>query len=214
MQQKKISQIEYIVLMAALMTVPALAIDAILPALDIIGDSIGTISNSENQSLIIMIFLGLGIGPLFFGPISDSVGRKPPVYVGFAIFIIGSVLSLIFSNIITRPIQQLTEAATEVSKGNTSVKINITTKDKIGYLATCFIEMVENIKKSIEKQVDGIFKSANSLYKSSQNISTTVKDQSIIMNQQSEKGMEIIQSIQHNMDKITRESNQSVESVI
>jgi DHA1 family bicyclomycin/chloramphenicol resistance-like MFS transporter len=94
MQQKKISQIEYIVLMAALMTVPALAIDAILPALDIIGDSIGTISNSENQSLIIMIFLGLGIGPLFFGPISDSVGRKPPVYVGFAIFIIASLICI------------------------------------------------------------------------------------------------------------------------
>ena len=63
MQKKKISQIEYIVLMAALMTVPALAIDAILPALDIIGNSIGTVSNSENQSLIIMIFLGLaGVG--------------------------------------------------------------------------------------------------------------------------------------------------------
>ncbi len=174
------------------------------------------------------------------------------LYICFAIFIIGSVLSLIFSNIITRPIQQLTEAATEVSKGNTSVKINITTKDEIGYLATCFKRMVANIKKSIEKQVGGIFKSANSLYKSSQNISTTVKDQSIIMNQQSErivditatlkqlsvsasqvaessssvshiaetnlvqseKGMEIIQSIQDNMDKITRESNQSVESVI
>lgn len=94
MQQQKISQIEYIVLMAALMTVPALAIDAILPALDIIGNSIGTVSNSENQSLIIMIFLGLGIGPLFFGPISDSVGRKPPVYVGFAIFIIASLVCI------------------------------------------------------------------------------------------------------------------------
>ena len=82
MQQKKISQVEYIVLMAALMTVPALAIDAILPALDIIGDSIGTISNSENQSLIIMIFLGLGIGPLFFGPISDSYrGRKREIRI-------------------------------------------------------------------------------------------------------------------------------------
>ena len=94
MQMKKKSQLEYIVLMAALMTVPALAIDAILPALDIIGHSIGTVSNSENQSLIIMIFLGLGIGPLFFGPISDSVGRKPLVYVGFGIFIIASLVCI------------------------------------------------------------------------------------------------------------------------
>ena len=113
------------------------------------------------------------------------------LYICFAIFIIGSLLSLIFNNIITRPIQQLTEAATEVSKDNTVVRINITTKDEIGYLATCIIIMVENIKKSIEKQVDGIFKSANSLYKSSQNISINVKDQSIIMNQQSERIVDI-----------------------
>ena len=55
---QKQSQTEFIALMAALMTVPALAIDAILPALDVIGISIGTVSNSENQWLIIMIFLG------------------------------------------------------------------------------------------------------------------------------------------------------------
>jgi DHA1 family bicyclomycin/chloramphenicol resistance-like MFS transporter len=85
-------QTEFIALMAALMTVPALAIDAILPALDVIGASIGTVSNSEDQGLIIMIFLGLGIGPLLFGPISDSIGRKPMVYLGFAIFVAASIL--------------------------------------------------------------------------------------------------------------------------
>jgi len=39
-----------------------------------------------------MIFLGLGLGPLFFGPISDSLGRKPIVYMGFGIFIIASFI--------------------------------------------------------------------------------------------------------------------------
>ncbi len=92
MFQNKPSQFEFIALMAALMSVVALAIDALLPALDIIGHSIGTESNSENQLLIIMIFLGLGIGPLLFGPISDSLGRKPIVYVGFLIFILASVI--------------------------------------------------------------------------------------------------------------------------
>jgi len=92
MQKKKPSQFEFIALMASLMSIVALAIDALLPALDIIGHSIGTESNSENQLLIIMIFLGLGIGPLLFGPISDSLGRKPIVYVGFSIFIIASFI--------------------------------------------------------------------------------------------------------------------------
>lgn len=94
MQKKKISQFEFIALMASLMSVVALAIDALLPALDIIGHSIGTTSNSENQLLIIMIFLGLGIGPLIFGPISDAIGRKPVVYVGFFIFIIASFICI------------------------------------------------------------------------------------------------------------------------
>ena len=68
------------------MSVVALAIDALLPALDIIGLSIGVTDPVDNQLLIIMIFLGLGVGPLIFGPISDSLGRKPVVYMGFALF--------------------------------------------------------------------------------------------------------------------------------
>ncbi len=74
------------------MSVVALAIDAILPALDIIGLAVGTKELADNQLLITMIFLGLGIGPLLFGPISDSLGRKPIVYVGFLIFIAASFI--------------------------------------------------------------------------------------------------------------------------
>ncbi|WP_026707955.1 multidrug effflux MFS transporter [Flavobacterium frigidarium] len=81
------SQFEFVALMASLMSVVALAIDALLPALDIIGIDIGTTNVVDNQLLITMIFLGLGFGPLIFGPLSDSVGRKPVVYVGFALFI-------------------------------------------------------------------------------------------------------------------------------
>jgi DHA1 family bicyclomycin/chloramphenicol resistance-like MFS transporter len=94
MFKKKPSQLEFIALMASLMSVVALAIDALLPALDNIGYTIGTHSNSENQLLIIMIFLGLGIGPLIFGPISDALGRKPVVYAGFIIFIIASFICI------------------------------------------------------------------------------------------------------------------------
>jgi DHA1 family bicyclomycin/chloramphenicol resistance-like MFS transporter len=94
MLKKNQSQFEFIALMASLMSVVALAIDALLPALDIIGKSIDTVNNSENQLLIIMIFLGLGVGPLLFGPISDSLGRKPIVYLGFAVFIIASIICI------------------------------------------------------------------------------------------------------------------------
>lgn len=84
------SQFEFVALMAALMSVTALAIDALLPALDIIGITIGVLKSADNQLLITMMFLGLGIGPLLFGPMSDAMGRKPIVYMGFVIFIAAS----------------------------------------------------------------------------------------------------------------------------
>ncbi len=86
------AQVEFVLLMASLMSIVALAIDALLPALEIIGLSLGTANSTDHQLLITMIFLGLGIGPLFFGPISDSWGRKPIVYLGFALFIGASLL--------------------------------------------------------------------------------------------------------------------------
>ena len=92
MQKPQTSQFEFVALMAFLMSVVALAIDALLPALDIIGSSISTISAAENQLLITMIFLGLGFGPLLFGPLSDSLGRKPVVFMGFAVFILASLI--------------------------------------------------------------------------------------------------------------------------
>ncbi len=92
MIKQKSTPLEFIALMAALMSIVALSIDALLPALNYIGITIGITHASDNQLLITMIFLGLGLGPLFFGPISDSLGRKPIVYMGFGIFIIASFI--------------------------------------------------------------------------------------------------------------------------
>src|SRR5690606_33120551 len=35
--------------------------------------------------------VGISIGQLFYGPISDRFGRKPPLYVGFAVYMIGAL---------------------------------------------------------------------------------------------------------------------------
>ncbi|MDY0779481.1 multidrug effflux MFS transporter [Tenacibaculum sp. IB213877] len=92
MQLKQQSQLEFIALMASLMSLVALSIDALLPALEQIGISIGIVNTTDNQLLITMIFLGLGFGQLIFGPLSDSFGRKPMIYTGFIIFIIASLI--------------------------------------------------------------------------------------------------------------------------
>ncbi|HDZ15385.1 MAG TPA: Bcr/CflA family efflux MFS transporter [Pricia sp.] len=83
---------EFIALMASLMSIVALAIDALLPAISHIGITINSLDPTDNQLLITMIFLGLGFGQLFFGPLSDSFGRKPIVYMGFALFAVASII--------------------------------------------------------------------------------------------------------------------------
>ena len=90
---------EFIALMASLMSIVALALDALLPALSQVGETINSFDATENQMLITMIFLGLGIGQLFFGPLSDSYGRKPIVYAGFILFALGSAICLLAPNL-------------------------------------------------------------------------------------------------------------------
>lgn len=83
---------EFVALMASLMSIVALSIDALLPALPDISETLGVKNPNDNQLLITMIFLGLGFGQLIFGPLSDSFGRKPIVFVGFIVFIIASII--------------------------------------------------------------------------------------------------------------------------
>lgn len=84
--------------MASLMSIVALTIDALLPALPMIGEYLSVSNPLDNPKLITSIFLGLGFGQILLGPLSDSVGRKPIVYAGFIIFIIASIICITTKN--------------------------------------------------------------------------------------------------------------------
>jgi len=100
MQNEQIKpDFEFIALMASLMSITALAIDAVLPALPEIGLAINTPDTTDHQLLITMIFLGLGVGQLFFGPLSDAYGRKPIVYFGFTLFFIASFICVMATSL-------------------------------------------------------------------------------------------------------------------
>ncbi len=99
MQIKKKSETEFIIVMASLMSLVALSIDALLPALKDIGLSVGITDSKDNQLLITMIFLGLGFGQLISGPLSDSFGRKPIIYVGFIVFAFASLVCVFSTSI-------------------------------------------------------------------------------------------------------------------
>jgi DHA1 family bicyclomycin/chloramphenicol resistance-like MFS transporter len=83
-------ELEFVALMAFLMSNVAFSIDAILPALPDIGQALGVEQSNRLQLVIFMIFLGLGMGEVVFGTLSDSLGRKPVVFAGGAVFILAS----------------------------------------------------------------------------------------------------------------------------
>jgi len=66
------------------------AIDMYLPALPSIGGALHATPAAVQTSLTVF-FVVLGFCQLLYGPLSDMFGRKPPIYAGLAIFIIGSV---------------------------------------------------------------------------------------------------------------------------
>ncbi|MGE3714418.1 MAG: multidrug effflux MFS transporter [Alphaproteobacteria bacterium] len=84
---------EFIVLMACLNALVALSIDAMLPALSIMAADLQVERENDIQYVIGMIFGGMAIGQIFYGPVADAIGRKRTVLIGLAIYIIGTVIS-------------------------------------------------------------------------------------------------------------------------
>jgi DHA1 family bicyclomycin/chloramphenicol resistance-like MFS transporter len=91
----RIGPVEFVGLMATLTALIALSIDMILPALPAIGAALRVRHANDTQFIVSLLFLGFGLGQFLYGPVSDSVGRKPAVYVGLALFAAGCTLALV-----------------------------------------------------------------------------------------------------------------------
>mgnify|MGYP001062654596 FL=1 len=89
---------EFISLIAMMSCLVALSIDAMLPALPAIGQDLKVTGANDAQLVISALFIGISIGPLFLGPLSDSIGRKRAIYIGLSIFTLGTLLCLFAQN--------------------------------------------------------------------------------------------------------------------
>jgi DHA1 family bicyclomycin/chloramphenicol resistance-like MFS transporter len=86
--RKQLGQAEFVALMAMVAATVAFSIDAMLPALPAIGAELSP-SDLNNAQLIVTSFvLGMGLGTLFTGPLSDTFGRKPVMIGGALVFIV------------------------------------------------------------------------------------------------------------------------------
>lgn len=84
---------EFTAMLAILFATIAFSIDAMLPALPSIAAELSPDAVNNAQLVLSFFVLGMGVGTLFVGPISDAIGRKVTIAWGSALYIAGSVLA-------------------------------------------------------------------------------------------------------------------------
>lgn len=92
------ARLRVILVLGALIALGPLTIDMYLPALPAIADDLMTTS-SAIQLTLTGTLLGLGLGQLVIGPLSDAIGRRTPLIAGTALHIVSSLLCLIAPNV-------------------------------------------------------------------------------------------------------------------
>ena len=78
------------IVLGLLSVIGPFAIDMYLPTLPAIAKSL-TAETAAVQASIMSFMLATAFFSLVYGPVSDMVGRKPPLYVGIALYSIGAV---------------------------------------------------------------------------------------------------------------------------
>lgn len=80
----------WLILLGALTAIGPLSIDMYLPALPGLEQDLAASPGAAGLTLA-AFFIGMGTGQLFWGPLSDRFGRKPPLYAGLALFALASL---------------------------------------------------------------------------------------------------------------------------
>ena len=84
---------EFVALIASLMALTALGIDAMLPALPAIGDALNVARDNERQYVIGVFLIGFGVAQLVHGPMADRYGRRPVLIVSLAAYVVANLVA-------------------------------------------------------------------------------------------------------------------------
>lgn len=76
--------------LAGLSATGPIGVDMYLPGLPEMARDLG-IGEGAMQLSLMVYFLGLMLGQLLYGPLSDKYGRKPLIYTGLTVFVVGSI---------------------------------------------------------------------------------------------------------------------------
>lgn len=80
----------WLILLGLLIAIAPLSIDMYLPAFPAIEQALGQHGGQAEYTLA-SFFIGISFGQLFYGPVSDRFGRKPPLYVGLVLYVFASI---------------------------------------------------------------------------------------------------------------------------
>ncbi|MCW5717318.1 MAG: multidrug effflux MFS transporter [Bauldia sp.] len=98
MAEQKTGFLKNAIILGLLVAVGPFAIDMYLPAMPAIAADLDT-TTALTQLTLMVFFVSFGLFQLVYGPVSDQVGRKKPLYVGLALFTIGSIGSALAPSI-------------------------------------------------------------------------------------------------------------------
>ncbi len=76
-------------ILGALAAIGPFSIDMYLPALPALGASLGA-SPGAVQGTLAIYFLGLAVGQVLYGPLSDRLGRRRPLFVGLGLYTVAA----------------------------------------------------------------------------------------------------------------------------
>jgi MFS transporter, DHA1 family, multidrug resistance protein len=81
---------KWLILLGELTAVAPLSIDMYLPSFPVVMADLAAPAGTVEYTLS-TFFIGLTLGQLFYGPLSDRFGRKPPLRFGFALYALASI---------------------------------------------------------------------------------------------------------------------------
>ncbi|GAA5069489.1 multidrug effflux MFS transporter [Roseibacterium beibuensis] len=94
-ERRRLGRVEFIAMMGTIFATVAFSIDAMLPALPEIAGDLTPEAVNRAQLILTSFVLGMGLGTLVVGPLSDALGRKTVILLGAVLYLAGALLALV-----------------------------------------------------------------------------------------------------------------------